>query len=132
MHPLGDVVHVGDVRPLLRVRVDAHVHQLPELRTQSACAYWACGGGGGGGRGGSHSRGRGTPWPSTHAPRSTRDCCGRPHSLSDVLRGVFVGEHAWPDEMPPHLTTWNVVLSEVSQTGKGKNHLTALASGLHN
>lgn len=51
MHPLGDVVHVGDVRPLLRVRVDAHVHQLPELRTQSACAYWACGGGGGGGPG---------------------------------------------------------------------------------
>lgn len=34
VHPLGHVVHVGDVRPLLRVWVDAHVHQLSQLRTR--------------------------------------------------------------------------------------------------
>lgn len=34
VHPLRDVVHVGDVRPFLRVRADAHVHQLPQLQGQ--------------------------------------------------------------------------------------------------
>lgn len=31
LHVLGDVVHIGDVRPLLRVRVDAHIYQVPQL-----------------------------------------------------------------------------------------------------
>lgn len=31
LHLFGDVVHVGDVRPLLRVGVDAHIYQVPQL-----------------------------------------------------------------------------------------------------
>ena len=31
LHVFGNVVHVGDVRPLLRVRVDAHIYQVPQL-----------------------------------------------------------------------------------------------------
>ncbi len=34
VHALRHVVDVGDVRTLLRVRVDAHVHQVPQLSTQ--------------------------------------------------------------------------------------------------
>lgn len=34
----SNVVHVGDIRPLLRVGVDAHIYQVPQL----------VGGGGGG------------------------------------------------------------------------------------
>lgn len=31
LHVFGNVIHVGDVRPLLRVRVDAHIYQIPQL-----------------------------------------------------------------------------------------------------
>lgn len=31
LHVFSNVVHVGDVRPLLRVRVDAHIYQVPQL-----------------------------------------------------------------------------------------------------
>lgn len=31
LHVFGNVIHVGDVRPLLRVRVDAHIYQFPQL-----------------------------------------------------------------------------------------------------
>lgn len=31
LHVFGNVVHVGDVRPLLRVGVDAHIYQVPQL-----------------------------------------------------------------------------------------------------
>lgn len=31
LHVFSDAVHVGDVRPLLRVRVDAHIYQVPQL-----------------------------------------------------------------------------------------------------
>lgn len=43
LHVLGDVVHVGDVWPLLRVGVDAHIYQVPQLKRRVGC---------GGGRGG--------------------------------------------------------------------------------
>lgn len=31
LHVFGNVVHVGDVRPLLWVGVDAHIYQFPQL-----------------------------------------------------------------------------------------------------
>lgn len=31
LHVFSNAVHVGDVRPLLRVRVDAHIYQVPQL-----------------------------------------------------------------------------------------------------
>lgn len=31
LHVFGNVVHIGDVRPLLRVGVDAHIYQVPQL-----------------------------------------------------------------------------------------------------
>lgn len=31
LHVFSHVVHVGDVRPLLWVRVDAHIYQVPQL-----------------------------------------------------------------------------------------------------
>lgn len=34
LHVFGDVVHVGDVWPLLRVGVDAHIYQIPQLRAR--------------------------------------------------------------------------------------------------
>lgn len=34
LHVFGNVIHVGDVRPLLRVRVDAHIYQFPQLAAQ--------------------------------------------------------------------------------------------------
>lgn len=34
VHPLGNVVHVGDVRSLLWVWIDARVHQLSQLQRQ--------------------------------------------------------------------------------------------------
>lgn len=35
VHVLGDVVHVGDVRPLLRIRIDAHIYQLSQLQKET-------------------------------------------------------------------------------------------------
>lgn len=31
LHVFSNVVHVGDIRPLLRVGVDAHIYQVPQL-----------------------------------------------------------------------------------------------------
>lgn len=31
LHVFGNAVHIGDVRPLLRVGVDAHIYQVPQL-----------------------------------------------------------------------------------------------------
>ncbi len=40
LHVFGNVVHVGDVRPLLRVRVDAHIYQVPQLVRGTGRGCW--------------------------------------------------------------------------------------------
>ena len=40
LHVFGNVVHVGDVRPLLRVRVDAHIYQVPQLVRETGGCGW--------------------------------------------------------------------------------------------
>lgn len=40
LHVFSNVVHVGDVRPPLRVRVDAHIYQVPQLVKREMGIGW--------------------------------------------------------------------------------------------
>lgn len=40
LHVFSNVVHVGDVRPLLWVRVDAHIYQVPQLVKGTGGVGW--------------------------------------------------------------------------------------------